>query len=168
MRSPLDSWRQNEFENGFGSWLQIPVGPAHKTRLSIVGKYFLPRVWIRDRYLKISLLFCLDQLVKFVVSAQKSVPKIRALSSQMKGTITMRRPRWVDWHPETVVRVARDGSTTSSMPYSRRFWAIVELGPSLSPPSEPLQLAHVTARPSEKPDHGGAVSVQGKRERERE
>ena len=56
--------------------------------------------------------FGLDQLVKFVIFAWKSMWTICALSSRTDGTIVMKRPKETGWDPELVVGVTEDGNAT--------------------------------------------------------
>ena len=86
-----------------------------------------------------------DQLVKFVVFAQKCMPTNRALSSRTEGTnIVIRRSKGTCWGPESVVEMARDaeqhyGATTSvstTTAVNGGVWKARKLGLATSGPSE--------------------------------
>ena len=53
-----------------------------------------------------------NQLAKFFVSAQKSMPTIQTFSSRTDGTIVMRRPRGSGWDPKPVVGMDGDNGAT--------------------------------------------------------
>ena len=113
---PLDSWHQNESASSLKSCFWVSVGLTHKTKQNFncqftncIRKKWLFANELKDKY-NIYLwkafftknmnsrslpqnkaLFGLDLLAKFALFffffLQKCMPKIRALSSRMKGTI---------------------------------------------------------------------------------
>ena len=98
--------------------------------LYTVGKHFLPRVWIRDHYLKIR--FRLARI--YYQSLSFFVQKCR-LSSGMEGTSLTSRLRWTCWDLEMTVKVAR-----------RRRRNVVSLQLIHAPPKQPTTASHVSRR----------------------
>ena len=50
-----------------------------------------------------------NQLSKFCHFSWKCVLSIQVFSSRTEGTITMRRPKGIDWHPRMAMGVVGDG-----------------------------------------------------------
>ena len=98
--------------------------------------------------------FSSDQLAKFVVFGRQSVPMTLALSLRTEDTIVTRRSRGTCWDLEPVVGVARDsGATLGNHGLATRCHCrsltSTELGPAISPPSEPNYLLHAANRTPE-------------------
>ena len=89
-----------------------------------------------------------EQLSKFRQFAQKGILMIWALSSRKEGIIMAKRSRRTCWDLEPAVGVAGDsGATPRSHSRCRRRYrsclTLTEVGPTISPPCELDELAHV-------------------------